>query len=108
MKLEVVDAHAALLLETIEQFLWAANYVVDHARQDDGYVLTDSGTLHERTYETVRDNRRVGISMQLIARARSGSIACSVGTRITPITTQPRTSRSISFGTRMVQREAHP
>ena len=42
VKLEVVDAHAALLLESIEQFLWAANHVVDHARQDNGYVLTTS------------------------------------------------------------------
>ena len=49
VKLAIDDEQAALLQETIEQFLWAANYVVDRARQDDGCVITESGTLHERT-----------------------------------------------------------
>ena len=38
---------AVLLQETIAQFQWAANYVVDRARQADGYVLTESGNRHE-------------------------------------------------------------
>lgn len=32
VKLDVDDAHAALLHETIGEFRWAANYVVDRAR----------------------------------------------------------------------------
>jgi hypothetical protein len=31
VKLDVADTDADLLHETISEFLWAANYVVDHA-----------------------------------------------------------------------------
>ena len=78
VKLAVEDAQAAVLHETIEQFLWAANHVVDRARQDDGYVLTDSGTLHERTYETVRDNTELHANHVQAARRRANNAAKTI------------------------------
>ena len=45
VKLAIEDEQATLLQETIEQFLWAANCVVDRARREDGYVLTESPTV---------------------------------------------------------------
>ena len=71
VKLDIDDEQGQLLQETLEQFLWAANYVVDRARQADGYVLTESGTLHERTYETVRDNTELHANHVQAARRRA-------------------------------------
>ena len=71
VKLAIEAEQAALLHETIEQFRWAANHVVDLARQDDGYVLTQSGKLHERTYETVRDNTDLHANHVQAARRRA-------------------------------------
>ena len=48
VKLDIDDEQAVLLDETIDQFLWSTNFVVDRARQEDGYVLTESGNRHER------------------------------------------------------------
>ena len=71
IKLAIDDEQAALLDETIEQFLWAANYVVGRARREDGYVLTESGKLDERTYETVRDNTDLHANHVQAARRRA-------------------------------------
>jgi len=50
-----VDSHdAALLEDTVDQFLWAAQYVIDHAF-DGEYVTTSKTTLHDNTYDDVRE-----------------------------------------------------
>ncbi len=50
-----VDSHSAALLEdTIDEFLWAANYTTRHAFEGE-YVTTSKTTLHDETYEDVRD-----------------------------------------------------
>ena len=50
-----VDSHSAALLEdTIDEFLWAANYTTRHAFEGE-YVTTSKTTLHDDTYEDVRD-----------------------------------------------------
>jgi IS605 OrfB family transposase len=54
VKLDVERADADLLRDTIQQFLDAANYVVDVA-QDGEWVETRKSTLHEETYTAVRD-----------------------------------------------------
>ncbi|MDS0296926.1 RNA-guided endonuclease InsQ/TnpB family protein [Halogeometricum luteum] len=54
VKLDVDSADADLLRETIQQFLDAANYVVDVA-QDGEWVETRKSTLHEETYSVIRD-----------------------------------------------------
>ncbi len=71
VKLAVDPAQADLLHETIDQFRWAANHVVDRARQEDGYVLTQSEKLHERTYETVRDSTDLHANHVQAARRRA-------------------------------------
>ena len=53
VKLDVTDSDAALLHETIDEYLWACNYVVDDAWQDD-YKPTSKSKLHDRTYGDVR------------------------------------------------------
>ena len=54
VKLDVDSTDAALIRETIQQFLDAANYVVDVAQKGE-WVETRKSTLHEETYPVVRD-----------------------------------------------------
>jgi hypothetical protein len=42
VKFDVDSDEAALLPETVDEFLWAANHVVDHAWQGDGDVVSVS------------------------------------------------------------------
>jgi putative transposase len=53
VKLDVGSDDSALLRDTIDEFLWAANYVTRHAFQGE-YVTTSKTTLHDDTYEDVR------------------------------------------------------
>ncbi len=54
VKLDVDSDDAAPLEETVEEFLWAANYVTRDAFEGE-YVTTSKTTLHDDTYEDVRD-----------------------------------------------------
>lgn len=54
VKLDVTERDAAFLHETIRQFRWGANYVVQNARTDDGYVETSKAKRNSRTYDDVR------------------------------------------------------
>jgi hypothetical protein len=45
---------AALLEETIDTFIWCAQYVVDHAFRGE-YVTTSKATLDNKTYDDVRE-----------------------------------------------------
>jgi len=58
VKLDVDDSDAILLHETIEEYLWACNYVVRDAWQDD-YKPTSKSKLHDRTYSDVREQTRL-------------------------------------------------
>ena len=58
VKLDVSDETADLLHETIDEFLWAANYVVD-AAWDGEWAETRSSVLHEQTYNDVREQTRL-------------------------------------------------
>ncbi len=49
VKLDVADSDADLLHETISEFLWAANYVVDHAWQ--GEYKTTEGVIEQFAYQ---------------------------------------------------------
>lgn len=51
VKLTMTERDADLLHETIQQFQWAANYVIHNARNDDGYVEMSKGKLNSRTYD---------------------------------------------------------
>jgi len=54
VKLDVTESDADLLRETIQQFLDAANYVVD-AAYDGEWVETRKSILHDETYSEVRE-----------------------------------------------------
>ena len=58
VKLDVDDSDAILLHETVEEYLWACNYVVRNAWQDD-YKPTSKTKLHDRTYSEVREQTRL-------------------------------------------------
>ena len=54
VKIAVDSDDAALIEDTVDEFLWAANYVTRHAFEGE-YVTTSKTTLHDDTYEDVRD-----------------------------------------------------
>lgn len=70
VKLDVSDSAAESLFATFDEFRFAANLVVQRARNDDGYVETSKQRLHERTYAEVRD-RTDGLTANLVQAARS-------------------------------------
>lgn len=70
VKLVVDNRDAARLHETIEQFRWAANFVVQNAWQDERKP-TSRTELHERTYTTVRERTRLQANLVQAARNRA-------------------------------------
>jgi IS605 OrfB family transposase len=77
VKLDVTDETADLLHETIDEFLWAANYVVD-AAWDGEWAETRSSVLHEQTYDDVRDQTRLHSNHVQSARNRAADALKSV------------------------------
>jgi 3-deoxy-D-arabino-heptulosonate 7-phosphate (DAHP) synthase len=71
----VTDEQADLLHETIEEFLWAANYVVD-AAWDGEWAEARSSVLHERP--TTRYATTRGFTVRVPARLGE-TTAVSVG-----------------------------
>jgi len=80
VKLTVSDSDAELLHETIDEFQWAANYVVN-AAFDDGYAVTSKRELHDRTYEQVRDETQLHSNLVQAARSRAADSLKSVVTK---------------------------
>ena len=73
-----VDSHSAALLEaTINEFLWAANYTTRHAFEGD-YVTTSKTTLHEETYEAVREETALHSNHVQAARSKAADACKSV------------------------------
>ena len=54
VKLDVDNDDAALLEDTVDTFLWCAQYVTDHAFEGE-YVTTSKTTLDDETYDDVRE-----------------------------------------------------
>ncbi len=81
VKLDVTESDADLLHETIQQFQWAANYVVRNARNDDGYVETSKGKLNSRTYDDVRRETDLHANLVQAARSRAAEALKSVTTK---------------------------
>ncbi|MFC4987842.1 RNA-guided endonuclease InsQ/TnpB family protein [Saliphagus infecundisoli] len=69
-KLDVDDSDATLLHKTVEEYLWAANYIVRDAWQDD-YKPTSKTKLHERTYSAVRGETRLQANLVQSARNKA-------------------------------------
>ncbi len=79
--LDVDTDDAALLEDTVDTFLWSAQYVVDHAFKGE-YVTTSKTTLDDETYADVR-KKTDGFNGGLVQAARNKAAeACkSVVTR---------------------------
>ncbi len=73
--LDVDTDDAALLEDTVDTFLWCAQYVVDHAFEGE-YVTTSKTTLDDETYDDVREATG-GFNGGLVQAARNkGAEAC--------------------------------
>ncbi|QKY21833.1 IS200/IS605 family element transposase accessory protein TnpB (plasmid) [Halolamina sp. CBA1230] len=70
VKLDIGDSDATLLHETIEEYLWACNYVVQDAWKDD-YKPTSKTELHDRTYSDVREQTRLQANLVQSARNKA-------------------------------------
>ncbi len=70
VKLDMDDSDATLLHETVEEYLWACNYVVRDAWQDD-YKPTSKTELHDRTYSDVREQTRLQANLVQSARNKA-------------------------------------
>ncbi|MFB6251754.1 MAG: RNA-guided endonuclease InsQ/TnpB family protein [Halobellus sp.] len=76
-----VDSHdSALLHETVDEFLWAAQYVADYAF-DGEYITTSKSDLHEKTYSDVRDQTRLHSNHVQAARNKATAACKSVAAR---------------------------
>jgi len=73
--LDVDSADTALLEETIDEFLRAAQYVTDHAVQGK-YVTTSKTTLNDETYVDVREATRLHSNHVQSARNKAAD-ACN-------------------------------
>jgi hypothetical protein len=80
VKLDADSDGAALLRETVDEFLWAANYVVDHAWQGK-YKTTSKAQLQEETYDEVRDRTRLHANLVQNARNKAADAVQSVVAR---------------------------
>ncbi|MDB2265146.1 transposase [Halorubrum ezzemoulense] len=68
---------AALIEDTVDEFLWAANYVTRHAFEGE-YVTTSKTTLHDDTYEDVRDETALHSNHVQAARNKAADACKSV------------------------------
>jgi putative transposase len=80
IKLDVADSDADLLHETISEFLWAANYVVDHAWQGE-YKTTSKADLQRETYDDMRAETRLHANLVQNARNKAADAVQSVVAR---------------------------
>ncbi|WP_436931839.1 RNA-guided endonuclease InsQ/TnpB family protein [Halosimplex halobium] len=69
VKLDVDSEAAALLEDTVDAFLWSAQYVVDHAFEGE-HVTTSKTTLDDETYDDIREQTG-GFNGGLVQAARN-------------------------------------
>ena len=77
VKLNVGSDDSSLLRDTVDEFLWAANYVTRHAFEGE-YVTTSKTTLHDDTYEDVRDETPLYSNHVQAARNKAAEACKSV------------------------------
>ena len=80
VKLDVDSDDAALLHETVDEFLWAANHVVNHAWQGE-YKTTSKAQLQEETYDEVRKQTRLHANLVQNARNKAADAVQSAVAR---------------------------
>jgi IS605 OrfB family transposase len=72
VKLDVPDERRGDLDTTIEQFNRAANYTVEHGRDDDGYLILNKSKIHDKVYYDLRDE--TDLPANLCVRAYSKAV----------------------------------
>ena len=72
VKLDVADERRDDLHATIEQFNDAANHTVQNGRNDDGYLILNKSTIHDKVYYDLRD--RTDLPSNLCIRAYSKAV----------------------------------
>jgi transposase, IS605 OrfB family, central region len=77
VKLDVGSDDTALLQDTVDEFLWAANSVTRHAFEGE-YVTTSKTTLHDDTYEDVRNETGLHSNHVQAARNKAADACKSV------------------------------
>ncbi|GAB3330608.1 hypothetical protein GCM10027355_36880 [Haloplanus salinarum] len=89
--LDVDSADAALLEDTVDTFLWSAQYVVNHAFKGE-YVTTSKTTLDDETYDDVRE-KTDGFNGGLVQAARNESGEKNTAVRLNKEIALPTTDK---------------
>jgi putative transposase len=72
VKLDVPEERRDDLHQTIQQFNAAANYTIDHGRDDDGNLILNKPTIHDEVYHDLRDE--TDLPANLMVRAYSKAV----------------------------------
>ncbi|WP_434530119.1 transposase (plasmid) [Haloarcula sp. NS06] len=72
VKLNVPKERRDDLHQTIQQFNTAANYTIDHGRDDDGDLILNKSTIHDEVYHDLRDE--TDLPANLVVRAYSKAV----------------------------------
>jgi len=72
VKLDVPEERRDDLHQTIQQFNTAANYTIDHGRDEDGDLILNKSTIHDEVYHDLRD--RTDLPANLVVRAYSKAV----------------------------------
>jgi IS605 OrfB family transposase len=72
VKLDVPDDRRSDLHATLRQFNDAANYTVEHGRNDDDYFILNKATIHDEVYYDLRE--RTDLPANLCIRAYSKAV----------------------------------
>ncbi|MFW5963582.1 MAG: RNA-guided endonuclease TnpB family protein, partial [Natronomonas sp.] len=75
--LNVDSEDDALLRDTVEEFLFAAQYVVNHAFQGE-YITTSKGQLQDETYDDVCEQTHLNTGLVQNARNKAAEACKSV------------------------------
>lgn len=79
VKLELSDTAIETLSATIDQYIWAANYVVDRLWHDTDQPATLGRTeIHHRTYDELRDQTELHSGHVALAQHRAREVIASV------------------------------
>jgi hypothetical protein len=92
VKLDVDSDDTTLLCETVDEFLWAANHVVDHAWQGEDKT-TSKAQLQTETYDEGRDRTRLHANLVQNARNKAADAT------MLPVPPPRTTSSNSSIGT---------
>ena len=72
VKLDVPEERREDLHQTIQQFNTAANYTIDHGKDDDGDLILTKSTIHDEVYHDLRDE--TDLPANLVVRAYSKAL----------------------------------